>query len=194
MKNNVRKLLQIMMGSCSNGFASDEDEIDAIIDSDFKISSSSGNECNAGNTEGKAEAGRERDAEIEDEIGIEGEGDGSCGDIGRNTDSLEREQVIAVPNFGKNPPAPDILTFTGNPGLKVYIPENYSEIEFFELLFTDELIDLIVTEINKFSSDFISKTTLSENSRVKTWKDISSQDLRVFFLRSHVENYKELLS
>ncbi|CAG0886297.1 unnamed protein product, partial [Darwinula stevensoni] len=65
---------------------------------------------------------------------------------------------------------------------KVNTPENFSELGFFELIFTDELLDLIVTEINRFASDFISKTTLSEYSRVKKWKYLSVQDLRVLML------------
>ncbi|XP_064635294.1 piggyBac transposable element-derived protein 4-like [Lineus longissimus] len=76
----------------------------------------------------------------------------------------------------------DRYPFTGNPGIKVDIHDTSDPLEFFELFFGDELVDLIVTETNRFARQYLveKEGTLKARSRAKEWEDTDSDEIRVF--------------
>ncbi|XP_064643576.1 piggyBac transposable element-derived protein 4-like [Lineus longissimus] len=72
--------------------------------------------------------------------------------------------------------------FTSNPGLKVNIDDPEDPLEFFELFFNDELIDLIVTQTNLFAQQFMNDKGLGlkRRSRAKQWEDTTGDEMRVY--------------
>lgn len=68
----------------------------------------------------------------------------------------------------------EIFPFLGNPGLRVAHPGN-NPYDFFEMLFTDELLNHIVEQTNLFAD----KST-REKSRIVEWKILTVAELKIF--------------
>ena len=72
------------------------------------------------------------------------------------------------------------FNFTGVPCLKVYMNSKKS-IDFLKLFVTDELINAMVLETNKYAEQEINKHhLLKRSSRLKDWKAINADDMRNF--------------
>lgn len=60
-----------------------------------------------------------------------------------------------------------------------------SPLEFFSLFFTDELIETIVTETNRYAEETIIRNICDEkilpSSRLNTWTKVTSDEIKVFF-------------
>ena len=53
-------------------------------------------------------------------------------------------------------------------------------VEFVQLFLTDDILDRIVKETNKYASDYIDKTDLSPHSRARSWKPCTRKELKKF--------------
>ena len=50
---------------------------------------------------------------------------------------------------------PEIPEFTGNPGIKMQIPEDANNLDIFRLFVTDEFYDLLVEQINLYATQYV---------------------------------------
>ena len=72
------------------------------------------------------------------------------------------------------------INFTGVPGLKVDMARK-KPIDFFNLFVTDELINTMISETNRYANQEIDKhRPLKRSSRLKDWKPINADDMRNF--------------
>ena len=70
----------------------------------------------------------------------------------------------------------DIDEFSGRQEMKFNVPDNVSANDFFSQLFGDSIMDIIVTETNRYA-----RQKLSNTPRLEKWKDITKQELRAYF-------------
>ena len=72
---------------------------------------------------------------------------------------------------------PLVAPFTGNPGLQSNIPDNPEAIDFFNILFEDEMWEILVTETNRYAQNKIhaSEGNLKQFSRLKKWEPITQR-------------------
>ena len=63
--------------------------------------------------------------------------------------------------------------FTGSPGINIDIPENATELDFFKLFITDDIVDSITLETNMYAFDYLLKykDTLKPKSNFKRWPE-----------------------
>ncbi|XP_062614645.1 piggyBac transposable element-derived protein 4-like [Saccostrea cucullata] len=78
-----------------------------------------------------------------------------------------------------NPPL--LMPFDSHVGLTCDLPENPTPLDFFYLLFDSEFWQKIVTETNLYAEQNIAKETLKPNSRFHDWKDLTLDEVKVFF-------------
>lgn len=67
--------------------------------------------------------------------------------------------------------------FSGQPGLKVQIEDYNDPYELFRLFITDELIDTIVTETNRYAEQFLAYRPLLRFSRFNHWKPTDADEI-----------------
>ena len=68
--------------------------------------------------------------------------------------------------------------FTAEPGFNFIIPDDANELYFFKLFFTDELLESVTLETNKYASEYL----LKEHSNFKKWPEngISEDEMTLF--------------
>lgn len=74
----------------------------------------------------------------------------------------------------------DLPEFTGNPGLQLPVPDNARPIDFFKMYFTEEMIELLVEETNRFAKQYLDSQQLKAKSRSLQWKEVNSSEMKVF--------------
>lgn len=95
-----------------------------------------------------------------------------------NLQSVRQWCKIDMKNIPSPPP---LVPFSGNPGLTVNIANNASILSYFELLFDDQILRMIVQETNRYAQQYIHKTVCKEESRWKKWTETNVEELRLFF-------------
>ncbi|XP_068112061.1 uncharacterized protein [Hyperolius riggenbachi] len=75
--------------------------------------------------------------------------------------------------------SPVIPPFTGSPGIKVPV-EHFTEIDFFQLFISDNLLESIVLETNRYAQQFISTNPTSHYSKPGLWKPTTIGQLKQF--------------
>lgn len=78
------------------------------------------------------------------------------------------------------PTAPDRtrIPFSANPGLKV-VMDSHKPIDFFNLFFNDRFYELVVNNSNLYAVEILSRS-MSEQSRIAAWKDLSKDEFKIF--------------
>ena len=72
------------------------------------------------------------------------------------------------------------IKFTGTPGLKIQM-NSTQPIDFFKLFSTDDLINMMVTETNRYADQEINKhRPLRRSSRLNLWKPVDHQEICKF--------------
>ena len=70
-----------------------------------------------------------------------------------------------------------ISQFNSQCGIKVEVPPESKSYFFFNLIFSDELIDLIVRETNRYARQKLA----GNNTRLAKWHDVTRQELKAYF-------------
>lgn len=88
--------------------------------------------------------------------------------------------------FPSNPKKTKLNRFIFNSNTGPAVPDDLkSPLEFFSLFFTDELIETIVTETNRYAEEKIILNICDEkilpSSRLNTWTEVTSDEIKVFF-------------
>lgn len=100
------------------------------------------------------------------------------------------EQEEQSSEWNSNYFEPEIIEFTGNPGLKVSAPSN-NKFEWLELFLTPALVEHIVTEINRYAEQFFLSEYISFSlgsaiegpfsaRRRKEWKPVTKHEMYRF--------------
>nr|XP_009859952.1 piggyBac transposable element-derived protein 4-like [Ciona intestinalis] len=73
-------------------------------------------------------------------------------------------------------------SFLGEHGLSSHacVSNDDSPLEYFRLIFTDELLTLVVEETNRYAAQYLQKTPLSSKSRAHNWKPVDAEELSLF--------------
>jgi len=77
------------------------------------------------------------------------------------------------------PLIPDCPRFTEDPGPTIQLPEK--AFEFVKIFLTDELINLIVKETNRYADQFLQRKTLTPNARAQDWKPVTYNVRKPFY-------------
>ena len=70
----------------------------------------------------------------------------------------------------------DINEFSGRPGIKFNVPDNPSAMSLFSQLFGDSVVDLIVTETNRYAHQKLANSPL-----LRKWKDTTNPEVKAYF-------------
>ncbi|GFY74462.1 piggyBac transposable element-derived protein 4 [Trichonephila inaurata madagascariensis] len=98
-------------------------------------------------------------------------------------DSSDEEDFSSVRQWCKidsSSPAPSRFSFIGDVGMKACVTNISDPLEYFELFFTDEIVNHIVTETNIFAAENLNKFKSKEHSRTHQWSETNANELRVF--------------
>lgn len=171
--NIAKRFVYEMASTSSNKLLLDEDDIECELyrDSDSVCISDSDSDLYVNDVNSGSESSNSDNISVvNNTLFVQSQhGDG---DAGPN---------VNIPKFTGNVPSPDKLQFTGQTGLNILIPDNFCELDYFELIFSQDLLQHIVTETNRYANDYIASADLAVNSRVKKWKDMTIEELNVFF-------------
>ncbi|GFU90918.1 piggyBac transposable element-derived protein 4 [Trichonephila clavipes] len=99
-------------------------------------------------------------------------------------DSSHEEDFSSVRQWCKidsSSPTPSPFSFTDDVGMKACVTNTSDPLEYFELFFTDEIVNHIVTETNVFATENLNKFKSKEHSRTHHWSEANVNELRVFF-------------
>ncbi|GFY56082.1 piggyBac transposable element-derived protein 4 [Trichonephila inaurata madagascariensis] len=99
-------------------------------------------------------------------------------------DSSDEEDFSSVRQWCKidsSSPVPSRFSFIGDVGMKACVTNISDPLEYFELFFTDEIVNHIVTETNIFAAENLNKFKSKEHSRTHHWSETNANELRVFF-------------
>ncbi|KAH6938411.1 hypothetical protein HPB50_009141 [Hyalomma asiaticum] len=77
------------------------------------------------------------------------------------------------------PARPPRFEFKGSPGVTITVSSPPQPLELFEAYFDDELIDVIVVETNRYASQLLNSSNLSQYSRFRKWSALTREELRV---------------
>ena len=70
---------------------------------------------------------------------------------------------------------PIIPAFSGEPGIKIDFPDSCNELDIFECFITDELIDYITKQTNKYAVQYYAANlTMRPHALAKSWKDVTT--------------------
>lgn len=88
-----------------------------------------------------------------------------------------------------DPPNVNRIEYAATPDLK-FLPENDRPVDYFNFLFTDELLDLLVEETNAYALEIFFKTP-HQNARISNWIDTNKLEMKTFLsLTFHMETIK----
>ncbi|KAH7960506.1 hypothetical protein HPB49_020670 [Dermacentor silvarum] len=80
------------------------------------------------------------------------------------------------------PARPPWFELKGSPGVTITVSSPPQQLEIFEAYFDDELIDVIVVETNRYTSQLLNSSNLSRHSRFRKWSELTREELRVSLL------------
>ncbi len=75
---------------------------------------------------------------------------------------------------------PSEIPFEGNSGIKVDIATNSIPIDFFLLFWSDDVMQLIVDETNRYATTLLNNSNVTRNSRISHWKPLDIVELKHF--------------
>jgi len=77
--------------------------------------------------------------------------------------------------------APPRFPFTGQPGLQVSVADSDDSLAYLRLFLDDDIMDMIVTETNRYAEQTMTRTVHRRLSRTRQWEPVTKDDIWVFF-------------
>ena len=100
---------------------------------------------------------------------------------------VEQNQPCAqtLYDWKDNATARSPFSFTGNSGLQKRImhddqSKNTLPIEIFNQFFDDSIIEMMITETNRYAQQILSSRQIRRSSRMNRWKDITKENMETF--------------
>lgn len=106
-----------------------------------------------------------------------GDDDDNDSDGGGDFDSCRQWCRVDADN---PPPCPPRFQFLPSPGKTFHVEDPGDPLQYFEVLLDDQLIDLMVTETNRYAAQFLSCNRLKPHSRFASWVPVTTGEMRVF--------------
>lgn len=84
-------------------------------------------------------------------------------------------------NTASPSPAPPYFPFASSAGVQAHLDEASSPLECFELFFCEDVINKAVTETNRYAAQHLASCSISQSSRLMSWRPVTEADMKVFF-------------
>ena len=91
-----------------------------------------------------------------------------------------RQYTAQTLTWHKRDCSPTIHSFTGSPGVKANIDRNTSALDIFSEFFTPTLMDIVITETNKFADTRYS-LGYARQTHAAPWKEVNLNEMKAFF-------------
>ncbi len=77
---------------------------------------------------------------------------------------------------------PRMIPFTGNPGIQVQVPCDASPLDYFQLYMSNDIIDHLVTETNRYASQYTEREreNLTNFSNARNWTETTHDEMCAF--------------
>lgn len=126
------------------------------------------------------------DSESEISLNDCGSCESSLSDFSSDEETESSDNLTQVRNFceidiNNPPPPPPRFPFTANPAIHLNIDVSDGTLQFLDIFFDDNLLEVIVSETNKYADRSIRNCNLRRNSRAKKWEPTSKNEIQVFF-------------
>jgi len=129
-----------------------------------------------------AESSSDSDSDVDSDVDTDSSSDG---DDGAESDSSQKTVDYNVPSaFGRSDQDAfhrARFAFTGTAGCKAAIADTQDVLEYFNLYFTDEIMDAIVMETNRRAQQLIQAVAATRRTGLNNWIDTTRDELRVLF-------------
>ena len=96
--------------------------------------------------------------------------------------TVDYEYDQAAFQWSSTPTARTRLQFSGNSGLQVTVDNTEDPLSVFQ---TEDILNAIVTEMNRRAAQLMSQTGVRPQSRLNNWTDVCINELRVFIAIIH---------
>lgn len=110
------------------------------------------------------------------------EDSGSESDLSSDSESDDSSDVGLISvrqwrkiNSNNPPPSPPRFPFTGMPAIQVPFEKNGSILQYFENFFSDNIVDIICTETNRYATEYV-----RSHRKAKPFVLLESKELKVF--------------
>ena len=98
-----------------------------------------------------------------------------------DSDLLDDVRVWCPVDTDRPLAAPPRFPFTGQPGIQVPIADNNDPLAYLRLFLTDDIVDVIVAETNRYAEQTLSRTPHRRWSRTRNWTSVTNEDIWLFF-------------
>ncbi|GBM28228.1 PiggyBac transposable element-derived protein 4 [Araneus ventricosus] len=125
------------------------------------------------------------DSESESSLNDSGSYESSFSDCSSDEEMESSDDLTQVRNFCElditNPPSPPPrFPFTANPAVHLNIDLSNGTLQFLDIFFDDNLLEIIVSETNKYADRTIRNSNLRRKSRAKKWEPTTKNEIQVF--------------
>jgi len=155
------------MASCKRGLLKEEIER-LLFQSDDSISETDSDDSEFSDDDGEVENNDNQD--------IQNDNAGNDNDV-----TVDYDPSIPIMWSDTDTCARSRLPFTGIPGRRAPISDTADPLEYFNLFFTDDMMDNIVTETNRRAQQLMQSTQLKRRARLNNWVDVTCDELKVLF-------------
>ena len=66
------------------------------------------------------------------------------------------------------------------PTSEIVVTDTESSLQYFQLIFGDVLMDLLVEETNHYASQYLARQNLTPSARANAWKPTNTNEIKVF--------------
>lgn len=129
----------------------------------------------------------DNDSDSESEVSINDSGscESSLSDFSSDEDTETSDDLIQVRNFceidtNNSPAPPPRFPFTVQPGVHKNMDVRDGTLQFIEIFFDDNLIEMIASETNKYADKSIRNSNLRRYSRARKWEPTTKNEIKVF--------------
>ncbi|KAK9703097.1 Transposase IS4 [Popillia japonica] len=108
-----------------------------------------------------------------------------------NAESLdEEENIVLIPTMQQATPGSKVFSFTKTECLLQPVPGG-EPIHYFRHILTDNYLDEIIAQTNRYAVEIFLRSETKENSRITAWKDVSNEEMVTFLgLLLHMGNIR----
>ena len=97
-----------------------------------------------------------------------------------DSDSLDDARVWCSVDTEQPSTAPPRFPFTGQPGCKATLTDKNDPVTYLRLFLDENVIDVIVTETNRYAKQTLTRTPHRRLSRTRNWEPVSRDDIWLF--------------
>lgn len=77
---------------------------------------------------------------------------------------------------------PFVMPFTGESGLAEHLPDSPVALDFFNLMFNDEMWGVLIQQTNLYATQTLATTQLKPQSRMQKWSPVTVDEMKVWHM------------